>query len=100
MRVKSEVFAWREHEGNVEGTTRPDPSRDDRMTRTGQQTQLTERSLGTLTQSYVNRTPGKVSENKGQGKSLRETCRNFWREFGYTSKIDIRNMMVPETKSS
>lgn len=100
MRVKSEVFGWQGHEGNVEGTTRLDPNRDDRMTHTGQQTQLTERSLGTLEQSYVNRTPGKVFENKGQGRSLRERCRNFRRELRYTSKIYIRNMMVPETKSS
>lgn len=69
MRVKSDVFGWRGHEGNMEGATRPDPNRDDRMPRTGWQTQLIERNLGTLTQSHVNRTPEKCLKIKAKGRA-------------------------------
>lgn len=66
------------------------------MAGAGRPRQLSERSLGTLKQSHVNRTPRKVFENKGPVKSLRETSRNFRRELGYTSKINVRKVKVPE----
>lgn len=68
------------------------------MARAGRPAWLIERSLGTLKQSPVNRTPRKVFEIKGPGDSLRETSRKFRREVVYTLKIDVRKMEMLERK--